>query len=122
MLKKIALASALAVSASFATYDYFPVGEAGHGQAEIKVGYNWHDDWSQMIIGLGAKYNVIPNLELSIFNLGYQLWSEDKDYCDQKGVDCDTDGLYAFTFGARYQFMPMLIAALDCRFRFPPMT
>lgn len=108
MFKKIALAAAVAASASFATYNYFPVGEAGHGQAEVKAEYKWHDDWSQMQIGVGGEFVVIPKLELSIFNLGYQLWSEDDD-CDE----CETDGLYAFTIGARYQFMPMLIAALD---------
>ena len=37
MLKKIALVAALAATASFATWNYFPVQEAGKGQAEIGV-------------------------------------------------------------------------------------
>lgn len=113
MLKKVALAAAVAASASFATYNFFPVGEAHSGQVEVGAAYNWHDDWSQMKIDVDGEFVVMQNLELSIQGLGYQLWSEDDKICDQDGVDCDTDGLYAMTVGARYQFMPILIAALD---------
>lgn len=35
MLKKITLAAAVAASSSFATYTFFPVGQANSGQAEI---------------------------------------------------------------------------------------
>lgn len=113
MLKKIALAAAFAATASFATYNFFPVGNTHTGQVEIKGAYGWSEkanvDWSNMKIKLGAEYVVMDKLELSIFNLGYQLWNEPTD-CD----NCpDSDGLMAMTVGARYWFMPMLGAALD---------
>ena len=115
MFKKIALVAALAASASFATYSFFPVGDANKGEATIGPSYFWHNDWSMMQINANVKYNVIQNLELSLQGLGYQLWSED-EYCDDNGAKCpDTDGLLAMTIGARYQFMPMLIAALDVK-------
>lgn len=110
MLKKIALATALVASASFATYNFFPVGEAGHGQVEVGAQYGWTEHTSDMNILLGGEFVVMPNLELSLFNIGYQLWNE-PDECDDHCPD--TDGLKAMTFGARYQFMPILIAALD---------
>ncbi len=115
MLKKIALVAAMAASASFATYNFFPVGDANKGEATIGPSYYWHDDWSMMQINANVKYNVIQNLELSLQGLGYQLWNED-EHCDDNGAKCpDSDGLLAMTIGARYQFMPMLIAALDIK-------
>ncbi len=114
MFKKIALAAALATSASFATYTFFPVGEPGKGQVEADMKYQWHDHWSSNNIMIKGKYNVIPNLEVSIMGVGYQLWNED-DRCDGKNYDVcpDNDGFRALTLGGRYQFMPMLIGALD---------
>lgn len=114
MIKKIALAAALAATASFATYDMFAVGQPGKGQVEITDSYTWHDHWSMDAINIKAKYNVIQNLELSLQGIGYRLWNED-DRCDDKGFDAcpDNDGITALTIGARYQFMPMLIAAAD---------
>lgn len=110
MLKKIALAAAVAASSSFATYTFFPVGQANSGQVEAGVRYGWTDNTSDMNITLGAEYVIMQNLELSLTDLGYQLWDE-WDECDD---DCpDSDGIKAMTIGARYQFMPILIAALD---------
>lgn len=63
-----------------------------------------------MNITLAGEYVIMQNLELSLTGLGYQLWNE-WDECDD---DCpDSDGIKAMTIGARYQFMPILIAALD---------
>lgn len=110
MLKKIALAAAVAASSSFATYTFFPVGQANSGQAEIGLQYGWTDNTSDMNITLAGEYVIMQNLELSLTGLGYQLWNE-WDECDD---DCpDSDGIKAMTIGARYQFMPILIAALD---------
>ena len=115
MIKKIALVAALAASASFATYSYFPVGDANKGEVEISDKYTWHDDWSMNRVNLAAKFNVAQNFELSLQNIGYQLWNED-DNCDKNGNKCpDNDGIYAMTIGARYQFLPILIGALDIR-------
>lgn len=99
MFKKIALALAVVASSSFATYTYFPVGEAGSGQVEVGLAHTWHDDWSVTALRLKGEYVVMPNLELAVMGIGYQFG--------------DNDGFRALTLGARYQFMPMLIAAAD---------
>ena len=116
MFKKIALVAAVAASASFATYNFFPVGDANKGEVEISDNYTWHDDWSMNRVNLAAKYNIMQNFELSLQNIGYQIWNED-DKCGDNGYpECpDNDGIYAMTIGARYQFMPILIGALDVR-------
>ena len=43
MLKKIVLAAAVAVSTSFATWDYFPVLESHKGQAKLEFGSEIQD-------------------------------------------------------------------------------
>lgn len=116
MLKKIALVAAVAASASFATYNFFPVGDANKGEVEISDNYTWHDHWSMNRINLAAKYNIIQNLEISLQDVGYQLWNEDDRCEDTNPETCpDNDGIYAMTLGARYQFMPILIGALDIK-------
>lgn len=114
MLKKIALVAAIAATASFATYNFFPVGKAHTGQVEVGAQYGWTDETSDLNALLGGEFVVIDKLELSLFNIGYQIWN-DPDDCDEKGhPDCpDNDGIKAMTFGARYWFMPILGAALD---------
>lgn len=119
MLKKLALATALAATASFATYSFFPVGNVHSGQVEVGAQYGWTKHSSNMEMMLGGEFVVIEGLELSLFNIGYQFWNENDD-CGEKGhEDCpDNDGLKAMTFGARYQFMPMLAAAVDVNLPF----
>lgn len=114
MLKKIALAAAVAASSSFATYTFFPVGQANSGQVEAGVQYGWTDNTSDMNITLGAEYVIMQNLELSLTGLAFQLWNEPDDCGEDGHPDCpENAGLKAMTVGARYQFMPILIAALD---------
>ncbi|MCQ2054820.1 MAG: hypothetical protein MJY82_05960 [Fibrobacter sp.] len=117
MFKKIALAAAVAASASFATYNFFPVGAAHSGQVEAGIQYNWWEagpaDMSSMNIVAAGEFVVIDKLALSLQGLGYQLWSENTECDDDDVPGCDTDGLKAMTVGARYWFMPMLGAALD---------
>lgn len=114
MLKKIAFVAAVAASASFATYSYFPLKDAGKGTVEAGLQYGWTDNSSNMEIVAGGEFSVIQNLAFSLTGLGYQLWDEEDD-CGEKGhPECpDNDGIKALTVGARYQFMPILIAALD---------
>ncbi len=108
MFKKIALAMAVVASSSFATYTYFPVGNAGTGQVEIGYAHSWEEhDASSNTLFVKGEYVVMPNLELSLLGLGYVFMDDGID-----GTD-DTDGFTAMTIGARYQFMPFLIGALD---------
>ena len=76
MLKKIALVAAVAASASFATYSFFPVPEAHKGQVEVGAQYGWTDNTSDMKIIAGAEFSVIQNLAVSVTGLGYQLWDD----------------------------------------------
>lgn len=109
MFKKIALAAAMAVSAAFATWDYYPVQEAGKGTVEGGLYYDTHNDWSQAGLKIGGRYTIIPNLEISVQSWGYQFWSEvDCDGCRNGG-----DGLRDLVLGGRYQIDPMISVFLD---------
>ena len=66
MFKKIALAAALAATASFATWDYFPVKEAGHGQAQISEQVKMHGKASLDDVILQGRYSIIPNFEVGL--------------------------------------------------------
>ena len=109
MLKKIILAAALAVSATFAAWDYYPVLEAGKGSAKGGLYYDWDHDWSQAGLELGVRYTLIQNLELSLQGWGYQFWSE----VDCKGCENGGDGMRDLAIGVRYQFDPMVNAFID---------
>ena len=76
MFKKIALAAALVSSAAFATWDYYPVLEGGKGSVKGNLYYNWDHDWSNAGLGIGVRYSVISNLEISLQDWGYQFWGE----------------------------------------------
>lgn len=108
MFKKIALAMAVVASSSFATYTYFSVGNAGTGQVEVGFAHSWEEhDASSNTLFVKGEYVVMPNLELSLLGLGYVFMDDGIDDTD------DPDGFTAMTIGARYQFMPFLIGALD---------
>lgn len=109
MFKKIALAAALTAGAAFATWDYYPVLEAGKGSAEGGLYYDWDHKWSQAGLKVGARYSLIQNLEISLQSWGFQFWKEE----DCKGCENGGDGLRDLTLGARYQFDPMINAFVD---------
>ena len=106
MLKKIALVTALVATASFATWDKFPVLEAGKGQAEVGVKYSMQDKWSQLGLFGQARYAVIPNLELGL-SVPFVLFT------DWDGNDMKADGLQNIPLMVRYQFMPIMNAFID---------
>lgn len=109
MFKKILAASLIAASASFATWDYYSVPEAHKGDVKVGWYYDWDDDWSQMGLTLGARYVIIPNLELSLMSWGYQFWNE----TDCSGCEDGGDGLRDLTIGVRYQLAPEFNVFLD---------
>ncbi len=106
MLKKIALATALLATASFATWDKFPVLEANKGQAEIGANYLIQGDVTQLGLFAQARYTVIPNLELgaAVPFVLFTHWD---------GDDAKQDGLDNIPVMVRYQFMPIMNAFLD---------
>ena len=105
MLKKIALATALLATASFATWDKFPVLEANKGQAEVGAKYMTAGDVTQLGMFAQARYTVIPNLELGAA-VPFVLFS------DNDGKD-GPDGLENIPVMIRYQFMPTMNAFVD---------
>ena len=107
MFKKIALATALVATASFATWDKFPVLENHKGQGQVGVQYKMRGDWSGLDVYGGARYTVIPNLELGL-KLPYTIFTDD----DIDATD-DPDGLGNLPIMVRYQFMPVMNAFVD---------
>ncbi|MCF0224133.1 MAG: transporter [Fibrobacter sp.] len=105
MFKKIALASAIAASASFATWDYFPVLDNHSGQVEVGYVHTLQGDFSAGYLHAGARFTVIPNLELAL-GIPYALFT------DYDGYD-GPDGLMNMPIMVRYQFMPTMNAFLD---------
>ena len=106
MFKKIALAAALTATASFATWNYFPVLENHKGQAEVGVTDLMQDKTNQLGLFVGARYTVIPNLELGV-KLPYTIFTH------WDGEDMKADGLNNIPLMVRYQFMPILNAFVD---------
>lgn len=109
MFKKIALAAALVSSAAFATWDYYPVLEGGKGSVKGNLYYNWDHDWSHAGLGIGVRYSVVSNLEISLQDWGYQFWGE----WDCSGCVNGGSGLRDLTIGARYQFDPSFNGFVD---------
>lgn len=106
MLKKILLATALVATASFATWDKFPVKEAGKGQAKVGMDYGMQGDWSSMDLKAGARFAPIANLEVGTL-FGYRMFT----HID--GDDAKLDGVENLPIMVRYQFMPIMNAFLD---------
>lgn len=109
MFKKFAIALAMATTASFATWDYYPVHDAGKASFKGGLYYDADDDWSQAGIKIGARFSVIKGLEISMQNFGYQFWGE----TDCHGCANGGDGLTDMTLGARYEVAPMVTMFID---------
>lgn len=105
MFKKIALAAALAATASFATWDKFPVLEQGKGQAKAGVTYNKTGKWSGLDLNLGARYTVVQNFEIGVA-VPYTVFTK---YDGNDGAD----GIKNIPLMFRYQFMPILNGFMD---------
>lgn len=104
MFKKIALAALLVASSSFAAWDYYHLPEAGKGTVKGQFLYDSDDPWSQWALNVGARYILVPNLELSLLSFGYLSWETDGS---------DGAGFTDLTLGARYAVMPIVNIFLD---------
>ncbi|PWJ71709.1 MULTISPECIES: hypothetical protein [unclassified Fibrobacter] len=112
MIKKAALAAVCAVSASFASWDLFPVQEAGKGEAKIVYSNTWLDDVGGYgLVAAGVRYTVVNNLELALYlpYLPYEFDSEGNFHSF-------ADGVGDLTVMARYQFLPNFNGFLDVTF------
>ena len=78
MFKKIILASALAISTSFASWDLFPVLENHKGQTRFTTTYSTYSDegreYHALNLTLGSRYTVFPDLELALI-VPYHVFS-----------------------------------------------
>ena len=114
MLKKIILAIVLVATASFATWDKFPVLETHKGQVKVGELFGMPND-NTMIDELyaGVRFTIIQNLELAtIFNFRVLTAYENEDNeINEGGTGIDNIPLMI-----RYQFTPILNAFLDITF------
>ncbi|SHL40969.1 hypothetical protein [Fibrobacter sp. UWEL] len=112
MIKKAALAAALAVSSSFATWDLYPVQDAGKGEAKLSFANYWMSNKGGIgVFTLGARYSVVNNLELALA-IPYAPY----DYDGKGNFHSFADGIGNLTAMARYQFLPNINGFLDVTF------
>lgn len=110
MFKKIVLAAALAATASFATWDYFPVQEAGKGQVELANTSTMHGKATTLTETLRARFTIVQNFEAGLaLPVLVNAWYDGKS-------DDDAGGLMPIELMLRYQFMPIMNAFLDVDF------
>ncbi|MBO6136850.1 MAG: transporter [Fibrobacter sp.] len=109
MFKKIILALAIFVGASFATWDYYPIPQNKNGGAEAGLYYDKDHRWSQAGLKMGARLTMIKSLEIAFTGWGYQFWNEE----DCSGCVNGGDGLRDLTIGGRFEIAPMITAFLD---------
>lgn len=109
MLKKILLATAMLFSATFASWDFFPITETGRGSAKAGLYYDWDHKWSQAGLSAGVRFTMLPNLEISIQDWGFQFWGE----TDCKGCENGGSGIRDLKIGGRYQVIPHVNLFLD---------
>lgn len=106
MLKKIVLAAAVAVSASFATWDYFPVLESHKGQAKLEFGSEIQDPFTEFMVTGGVRFSPAQNFEFGI-ELPYTI------FCLSDGSFQSWNGVRDLKTMFRYQFLPFMNAFLD---------
>jgi len=117
-MKKVLAAALLCAVSSFATWDYFPVKDAGKGEAKVGASYFMQDKLSIIGLNAGARFSVIEGLEVALLMRGagdapsgFPLTSSyDGDSCE--GDNCPPTFAQP-SIGVRY-WMPMgLGIALD---------
>jgi len=101
MKKVLAVALICAASSAFASWDLFPVKEAGKGEAKLGVQYTIPaEKTSYLGLNLGARYSIIEGLEAAVLlkgdKGGFVLTS------DYDGNDLKQTGLDKPIIGVRY--------------------
>lgn len=101
MFKKLLAACLLMISASFATWDYFPILPGGLGQMKGQVTYEDQDPFSRMRANIAARYSLTNWLEINA-KFGYLFFTH------ANGDDTDIDGFENLPFGLRLQLNPAI--------------
>ena len=104
MFRRLVLAAAFCATASFATWDKFPVLEAHKGEMSVGAEFIRHGEFDlmQLVPYLGSRCTVLPNFELAVL-LPYYI---------NLNVNND-NGLANPMLMARYQFLPFVNVFLD---------
>lgn len=102
MFQKLVLAAAFCATASFATWDKFPVLENHKGEMIVGAEFDKRSEPMVLTPYVGSRYTVLPNLELGVILPYYVNLSANNE-----------NGLANPVFMARYQFLPMLNAFLN---------
>ena len=90
------------MTASFATWDKFPVLENHKGETVVGAGFVKQGEPMMLVPYIGSRYTVLPNLELGLVLPYYVNLNINNE-----------NGLSNPLFMARYQFLPTLNAFLD---------
>ena len=102
MLKKVFFVAALCATASFATWDKFPVLENHKGEIVVGAEFDKRSDPMLLTPYIGSRYTVMPNLELGVILPYYVNLNVNNE-----------NGLANPMLMARYQFLSVLNAFLN---------
>jgi len=116
-MKKVLVAALFCAVSSFATWDYFPVKEAGKGEAKVGFGYliNAGGEEKFSVIGaeFGARYSIIEGLEAALYVPFMLSASYDGESCKAEGDTVCPPSYGQPTIGVRYWLPFGLGIALD---------
>jgi len=104
-MKKVLAAALLCAVSAFATWDYFPVKDAGKGEAKLGLAYGMQGDWSTFGLSAQARFSVIEGLEVALFTAFPMTVSYDGESCDSDFMDCPPS-MAKPVIGLRY-WLPM---------------
>ena len=107
MLKKIILAAAVAATASFATWDYFPVIESHKGEAKVQFDDVMQDKLQMFYLTTGVRFSPAQNFEFGL-ELPYMLF-----HLWDGSMENHANGAGNLEAMFRYQFLPNMNAFLD---------
>jgi len=111
----VAAALLLAVSASFASWDYFPPNDAKEGEAKVGFGmYMPNSDFTATALTIGARYSIISGLEASVI-LPLPTSMTDADFGDVFGLSCPIVGIRYWVPLVGIGFMGDFVLPVDTR-------
>ena len=109
MLKKILLGTAILVTTSFATYNFFPVPQAHSGEVQIVSDFTIQDKGKNLDLAAKGRFIPVQNLEIWL-----KLPFRPMNHWD--GNDTKATGMLNMITGLRYQVAPIATVFLDLEF------
>ncbi len=102
-MKKVLAVALLCTASAFATWDYFPIKEAGKGEAKVGAQYWMQDKLSSIGLNAKARFSVIDGLEIAaLFNGGGPEYLQGGFplTASYDGNSCDDDDVCPPTFNS----------------------